>query len=157
MPRRESTDEVHRIGATRFWTPAQANGRLPELGVLLGEMRTWVERLRVVHAELHRLRALWGREIDARDIPDRRHKDRLDQEWRALSRRLEETLLSLREEGIRISDLEEGLVDFYARRRGEVVFLCWRRGEDRIGFYHSLEGGFRGRRPLSDRGRDGRR
>jgi hypothetical protein len=29
-----------------------------------------------------------------------------------------------------------------------VVYLCWRFGEDRIGHWHELDGGFAGRRPL---------
>ncbi|MGI0140695.1 MAG: DUF2203 domain-containing protein [Thermoplasmata archaeon] len=150
MPKRESIDEVAHTRSVRLWTVAQANERILELSELLPEMRTWVERLKVVHSELHRLKGLWGAEIDAADIPDRRHKDRLDQEWSALTRRIEETVEKLRAEGIEIKDLEGGLIDFYARRDGDIVCLCWKSGEDRVGFYHSLDAGFRGRRPLSD-------
>jgi hypothetical protein len=39
-------------------------------------------------------------------------------------------------------------VDFYSVRDNEVVFLCWQRGEEAIGFYHTLAGGYRSRRPL---------
>lgn len=151
MPKRESVDEVGRTSSVRLWSVAQANQKIPELAELLPEMRTWVERLKVVHAELHRLKGLWGVEIDAADIPDRRHKDRLDQEWSALTRRIEETVGQLRSEGIEIKDLEGGLIDFYARRHGEIVYLCWKSGEDRVAFYHPLDSGFRARRPISDR------
>jgi hypothetical protein len=39
-------------------------------------------------------------------------------------------------------------VDFYGRRDGEVVYLCWRDGEDRVAHWHTLGSGFAGRRPL---------
>ncbi|HUX86133.1 MAG TPA: DUF2203 family protein [Chloroflexota bacterium] len=41
-----------------------------------------------------------------------------------------------------------GLVDFPAERDGRVVYLCWRRGEDQIHYWHELDAGFAGRQPL---------
>jgi hypothetical protein len=42
----------------------------------------------------------------------------------------------------------DGLADFRSRLHGRTVYLCWRFGEERIGHYHELHGGFSGRRPL---------
>jgi hypothetical protein len=50
--------------------------------------------------------------------------------------------------GVEVKDLDEGLVDFPAQRRGETVLLCWRLGEDEIGYWHTPQEGFAGRRPL---------
>ena len=50
--------------------------------------------------------------------------------------------------GCELKDLEQGLVDFYARLNGQLVYLCWREGEDEIRFWHPLEGGFGAREPL---------
>jgi len=50
--------------------------------------------------------------------------------------------------GAEVKDLELGLVDFPAERDGETVLLCWRVGEDEIAYWHGLEEGFAGRRPL---------
>ncbi len=50
--------------------------------------------------------------------------------------------------GIVLRDPESGLVDFPAELEGRRVFLCWRLGEDRVGYWHDLETGFAGRRPL---------
>lgn len=41
-----------------------------------------------------------------------------------------------------------GLVDFYSRLHGRDIFLCWKLGEDRIAYWHELDGGFAGRQPL---------
>ena len=54
----------------------------------------------------------------------------------------------LEEIGCVLKDLAQGLVDFYAMRDGELVFLCWRVGERQIRFWHSVEDGFSGRQPL---------
>jgi hypothetical protein len=50
-----------------------------------------------------------------------------------------------------VKDLDVGLLDFPARLNNKEVFLCWRLGEDRIRFYHGLEEGFDGRKPLDPR------
>lgn len=50
--------------------------------------------------------------------------------------------------GVQIKSLEEGLLDFPARRGDEDVLLCWKLGEDEIAFWHGVDEGFAGRRPL---------
>lgn len=45
-------------------------------------------------------------------------------------------------------NFEVGLVDFPAIIDGEEVFLCWRSDEVDIGWYHSIEEGYAGRKPL---------
>lgn len=50
--------------------------------------------------------------------------------------------------GAQIKSLEEGLLDFPSRRGGELVLLCWKLGEGEIEYWHGLEEGFAGRKPL---------
>jgi hypothetical protein len=50
--------------------------------------------------------------------------------------------------GIVLRDPETGLIDFPAQRDGRAVFLCWRLGEEGVGFWHTPGSGFSGRRPL---------
>jgi hypothetical protein len=50
--------------------------------------------------------------------------------------------------GCELKGIDEGLIDFRARREGREVHLCWRLGEERIAFWHDLEAGFEGRQPL---------
>ena len=52
--------------------------------------------------------------------------------------------------GLTLRDIEHGLVDFPALVAGRQVWLCWQRGESSIGFWHDLETGFSGRRPLAE-------
>ena len=51
--------------------------------------------------------------------------------------------------GCLLKDLQKGLIDFYAMHDGDLVFLCWHLGEDRIRFWHDVEDGFAGRQPLT--------
>ena len=54
--------------------------------------------------------------------------------------------------GITLRDIERGLIDFPALVSGRQVWLCWQLGEDRIGFWHELDEGFGGRRPIAELG-----
>ncbi len=50
--------------------------------------------------------------------------------------------------GVLVKDLDLGLVDFPSLREEEVVLLCWRVGEEEIGYWHGLEEGYAGRKPI---------
>ena len=50
--------------------------------------------------------------------------------------------------GAQIKSLQEGLLDFPARRGEEDVLLCWKLGEDEIEYWHGVDEGFAGRKPL---------
>jgi hypothetical protein len=50
--------------------------------------------------------------------------------------------------GAQIKSLQEGLLDFPSRRKGELVLLCWKLGEGEIEYWHGVDEGFAGRKPL---------
>ena len=66
----------------------------------------------------------------------------------ALARRLAKLVDEINEHGAEVKDLDTGLIDFPALRHGETVLLCWQLGEDEIAFWHRLDDGYAGRRPL---------
>ena len=51
--------------------------------------------------------------------------------------------------GVQLKDYSRGLVDFPSLRDERVVLLCWQMGEgDEIEWWHDVETGFAGRKPL---------
>jgi len=50
--------------------------------------------------------------------------------------------------GLHLKDLNTGLLDFLSEREGRVVYLCWRYDEPRVAYWHDLEAGFAGRKPV---------
>lgn len=65
-----------------------------------------------------------------------------------VARRLARLVDEITEHGAQVKDLDTGLIDFPALRHGETVLLCWQLGEDEIAWWHRIEDGFAGRRPL---------
>ncbi len=56
--------------------------------------------------------------------------------------------------GAVLKDPRVGLLDFYGRVDGKLVWLCWKYGEPAVGHYHALDEGFAGRKPLLPTVRD---
>ncbi|MGH2572517.1 MAG: DUF2203 domain-containing protein [Actinomycetota bacterium] len=121
--------------AEREFTVEEANSLLPALSRSLTQIKE--ARQAVLHGgERIRRSARW----DGGGSQGKEY-------WDALST-LRREVESLSEQGIVLRDAEEGLLDFPARREGRQVFLCWRLGEVRVGYWHGPETGFAGRRPL---------
>jgi hypothetical protein len=66
----------------------------------------------------------------------------------AVARRLARLVDEIASHGAQVKDLDSGLVDFPALHGGETVLLCWQLGEDEIAWWHRVDDGFAGRRPL---------
>jgi len=52
--------------------------------------------------------------------------------------------------GCELKDPRIGLLDFPARNRDELILLCWKQGEPAVAWWHPLETGFAGRRPVTE-------
>ena len=61
------------------------------------------------------------------------------------------TIAEMDEIGVQVKDLEQGLLDFPSVMDGKTVLLCWKLGEKEIGFWHTPDEGFAGRKPLDAR------
>ena len=64
------------------------------------------------------------------------------------SRDLMDAVDELQRLGVLVKDLDRGLVDFPCVHRGRELLLCWQLGEDEVAYWHGLEEGFAGRKPL---------
>jgi hypothetical protein len=64
------------------------------------------------------------------------------------ARRLAHVVDEITSHGAEVKDLDIGLVDFPALHHDETVLLCWQLGEDEIAWWHRVDDGFAGRRPL---------
>lgn len=65
-----------------------------------------------------------------------------------LSEILKREIAEIEKYGCIVKDIETGLIDFYSIKDNKLIFLCWKHGENEIKYWHSVEDGFKGRKPL---------
>lgn len=63
---------------------------------------------------------------------------------------LKAVIEKIQESGCLIKDLDIGLIDFPTFFGGDEVYLCWKLGESGIQFWHGVQEGFGGRKPIDD-------
>lgn len=153
---------------TRFFDLDEANATLPEVRKIL-------ESLRDERAELIRLRDQVVEQQDPDETPTeapakakvpgegrpvepaRQEGRSADAELRVLRLRMQGVIDQMQagvaridELGITLREIETGLIDFPALASGRQIWLCWRLGEDDVGWWHELAEGFGNRHALAD-------
>ena len=112
---------------------------------MLPLIRVIVKGMMDDHAERQ---ALLDRLEGTSDEPAPREVRSLRTEIDTLTEKLAEAASELEVLGVEFKGIDLGLVDFPTTIDGELAYLCWSYGEDRIAFWHPADGGYAGRRPL---------
>ena len=129
----------------RYFTVEEANEALTDVRPLTEELvshRRALVELQERQSALARRISGNGGNVEPSELQE--VQERLDEQVAGIAR----CVARIHELGAQVKDLDEGLVDFPAHRGDEDVLLCWRLGEDEIEFWHGLDEGFSGRRPL---------
>jgi hypothetical protein len=120
----------------RRFTLAQANSALPLVRRIVGDIVK-------THGLVLRLQAEMDRAGGAGE--QAATQTRLDESVG----RLEDFVDELTEVGCELKDYQVGLIDFVGRHQSKDVYLCWKLGEEQIGYWHELNAGYAGRQPIS--------
>jgi hypothetical protein len=140
-------------GVSRFYSLDAANALVPDLATVTGRLRDQRDEL-VGLRDAYRDRegVVLGDVID--EAPEGEDADadpelrRLRLRMRGIVDQMQADVAWLDEREIVLRDIGTGLVDFPALVSGRQVWLCWRSGEHAVGFWHNVDEGFAGRRPL---------
>ena len=84
------------------------------------------------------------------DYSNLRRITKSNKQFHKLSYEFYSNIEQLEDMGCLIKDLETGLIDFYHKFEGRDIFLCWKLGEKNIKFWHEVDTGFMGRKPILD-------
>jgi hypothetical protein len=127
----------------KIFSVDEANRMLPLVSRIVEDIVSTYGQVNSALAAYETVKA--AAEIDPSKEPELRARDAavaelLDQ-FQALIQEIEAL-------GGTVKDYERGFVDFYGEVDGEIVFLCWQRGEEHIGHWHRTDEGFGKRRPL---------
>jgi hypothetical protein len=133
----------------RTFTLDEAQTLLPILESLLAQAINGKRLIEEVDAELqetaHRVFLNGGTLVNVV------HLARRKAEREKAIQRLKDAIAEIDATGVQVKDLDIGLLDFPCQVEGEIILLCWKRGEEKITHWHSTSEGFAGRRPIDDR------
>ncbi len=124
----------------RIFTLEEARAALPQVKALMEQAQHARTALMAARPEL------WPVLRKAATNGGNRSASRALAHYRAL----EAGIKGIQALGVVVKDVDQGLVDFIGTRDGREVYLCWRYGEEELEFWHELDTGFAGRRPLDD-------
>lgn len=130
----------------RYFSLAEAEELLPQVEEALREAialrAAYTEAEAVLEGAQRRILMAGGMQPDhSRLLRERARRD-------ASAAQLKTALEKIQGLGCEVKDLDTGLVDFPTLFRGQAVYLCWKLGEHGITWWHGLEEGFRGRKPI---------
>jgi hypothetical protein len=134
--------------ADRTFTLSEAQQLLPVLESLLNtamESKAKAEEVEREFQELSRKVFLTGGML-----VDFRHTSARKADRETALQHLKDALAEIDAMGVQVKDLDIGLLDFPCLVEDRIVLLCWKRGEKTISYWHGLEEGFRGRKPIDD-------
>jgi hypothetical protein len=130
----------------RRFTLAEAQALIPRVDRLLREAiefkASYDEAEKEIQTFQERVMMMGGVAVDReRAVESRTKRD-------GAAAQLRRSIEQVQEVGCLIKDLDIGLIDFPTTYRGVEVYLCWKLGEDAIGYWHGVDEGFRGRKPI---------
>jgi hypothetical protein len=133
----------------KTFTLEQAQALLPVLKSLLKQAMKSKQLLDKMEKEVqdlrHRILLSGGLCVDIPAVARRRaERDKVTQEAK-------DALAEIHSIGVQVKDLDMGLLDFPCVVEDDIVLLCWKYGEEQIGFWHGQEEGFKGRKPVDER------
>lgn len=134
--------------ADKYFNRNEAEGLLPVIVPELEQVRRRKQRIDHLNQELAqaaaRIMMLGG------SIPPHEEMAKKRAEGLRLTAQLKQAIDRIQATGCVVKDMDEGLVDFPSLLDGQEVYLCWKLGEERIAYWHGLEEGFAGRKPLDE-------
>jgi hypothetical protein len=134
--------------AEKYFSRREAERLLPLIEPWLEEARRQKQKLDILKEDmsrnLSRIMVLGGSLPPYGEISERKTEhDKVREE-------LAETVKKIHDTGCLVKDLDVGLIDFPCLMDGEEVYLCWKLGERRIEYWHGVDEGFAGRKPIDD-------
>jgi len=127
-----------------LFTIEEANALIPKLEIIMERLQRHRLTLRTQIEEVSQSTGLPPASLTAAQILE------LRPQLQQIVEEIEGSIEEIRQCGGQLKGLDLGLVDFPAERDGELILLCWQYGEKEIGYYHTPDGGFAGRKPLHE-------
>ena len=132
----------------RIFERDEVDRLIPTLESIFDHLDGLKQKLRTLNLRINALEMIWGEAVHRADNPDHTELAHHLSEMKSLQEEFERTTGRVAEVGGQVKGLDPALVDFFGVREGHLVHWCWTRGEDEVAYWHHVDEGFAGRRPV---------
>ena len=122
----------------RYFTVEEANRCIPHLVEAISKLNVLKDELEQLHAVLTPAFKVISSNGGHKDAPA----------FFRIAEAFQIIVENIARLGCHLKGLDPGLIDFPHLRNGKEVYLCWQYGEPEIQYWHDIEDGFGGRKPL---------
>ena len=140
----------------KFFTVEEANALIGFLEATIERIKRSKQKFLWLQEEISILKVIVECGANTRDSKSKGesiNRDSLDLEekllqFRAVEREIEKGKAAISDKGCIIRDEDTGMIDFFSIQNNTVVYLCWKKGEEMVRYWHSIHDDFDSRQPL---------
>jgi hypothetical protein len=134
--------------ARKTFTRDEANALIPYLQQTVDTLQQQIKEVVRLKRQLEILNLICDSPVSPQNLDFQEYLQKTAR-YHQLVGQADGLIKEIRGKGCLLRDLHAGIVDFYAEMGGRVVFLCWRRGEGQITYWHPVDQGYGQRRVIA--------
>ena len=132
----------------RVFTLEEAEALIGSIEGYFSDLDAQREQLVQIKKKMDVLEMIHGSEVTTVPSPDAREYGHYLEQIDEIKKEFESICGKIAGTGAHLKGVDQGLVDFCGVIDGRLVELCWKRGEEKIEYYHHIGEGFGGRQPI---------
>jgi len=139
----------------KFFTVEEAGALIGFLDVILERIRRNKQRFLWLQEEISILKLIveCGANTREHEREEKVNPDAIELEeklaqYNAVEKEIEKGKSAITDTGCIVRDEDQGLIDFFSVQNNTVVYLCWKKGEESVQYWHSIHDDFESRQPL---------
>ena len=139
----------------KFFTVEEAGALIGFLDAILERIRRNKQRFLWLQEEISILKLIVECGANTRENereekvnPDAKELEEKLAQYNAVEKEIEKGKSAITDTGCIVRDEDQGLIDFFSVQNNTVVYLCWKKGEESVQYWHSIHDDFESRQPL---------
>lgn len=139
----------------KFFTVEEAGALIGFLDAILERIRRNKQRFLWLQEEISILKLIveCGANTRENEREEKVNPDAIELEeklaqYNAVEKEIEKGKSAITDTGCIVRDEDQGLIDFFSVQNNTVVYLCWKKGEESVQYWHSIHDDFESRQPL---------
>lgn len=139
----------------KFFTVEEAGALIGFLDTILERIRRNKQRFLWLQEEISILKLIVECGANTRENereekvnPDAKELEEKLAQYNAVEKEIEIGKSAITDTGCIVRDEDQGLIDFFSVQNNTVVYLCWKKGEESVQYWHSIHDDFESRQPL---------